>query len=145
MNWFRRTWYWIIRRKPDRRMIFHFRTWDGEHSADPMEIERGLIHYLGDDWSKKLSSLNDKPPFGIIGTELGKFWAEREATRQKILATVDMLFRTKPFRDNEGDTEIERLAILEGYRLFCLHLVEAARPFGNVPSRDVPPPPSNPT
>jgi hypothetical protein len=111
----------------DKRLIFRF--WDGQRkrAADPIAVERVLVHYLTDDWRGKVISLSDKPPVGMMGEQLKKFWKDKEELRLLIYRVIGAAFNVKPFKDDEGLTDIEMRALIDGYVRFCNDLLELAR------------------
>lgn len=124
-------------------------------SADPIAIEQSLIDSLGEDWRDKVDSLRTPKKqtqiVGAIGDIATNIDANREKLRKDVLAAIDKAFDVHPYigvgwpdpdgyptKTPHGLLEPMRLGLIDGYRLFCLDLVRAARPFTSAPSRASP-------
>lgn len=137
---------WLFGRKANR-YVFRYRDGTKTRSADPVEVERVLIEHLGEYWRKEVVKLSEPVPVGVVGMDAVEARKVKNDLRVKILTAVNEAFGVKPFKDDAGMTEVERLGLLNGYMLFCIDLVRAASPFAKPRSRASPspenPPPSS--
>lgn len=131
---------WFMRFIKGHRQRFIFRYWDGtrKRSADPLEIERGLVSLLGDGWREKLEELAKPLPPELIGEEAEQMKKEKEELRSKVLYAIDSAFDVSSYKDGKGLTEVERFGTLAAFNRFCIDLVVLARPFVKQQSRASP-------
>jgi hypothetical protein len=132
------SWFKRFVRGHRNRYVFHY--WDGSRyrSSDPLEIERGLVLVLGENWRQKLED-NAKPVHPeLVGEEADKIRKDKEELRSRILYAIDTSFDVKSYKDGVGMTEIERFGLLTGFNRFCIDLVVMSRPFRKQQSRASP-------
>lgn len=148
------------RKNPNDRFIFHYYDGTNSRTADPLAIEQSLIDILGEDWRTKVDSLH-KPevkPIGAIGDIASDMSDRRDQLRKEILAAIDKAFDVHayvgigwadeqgfPTKVAHGLSDVARMGLLNGFRLFCIDLIRASRPFSNVQSRASPSSPVQPT
>lgn len=132
------SWFMRYVRRHRNRYVFYY--WDGSRnrSADPLEIERGLVVTLGETWRSQLEDLAKPVHPDLIGEEAGIIRKQKEELRSKVLYAIDTAFDVQSYKDGQGMTEIERFGLLTGFNLFCRDLVVLARPFMKRQSRASP-------
>lgn len=133
------------RTAPPERFLFRYRDGVRTKSCDPLAAERTLAAVLGDDWRGVVRRLNDKPPMGLVGETADEWQAEAAKRRDRVLDAVCRAFSVERYTDPgdappRGLTEVELLGLLTGYTLYCVELVERARPFSTPRSRASPSP-----
>lgn len=133
---------WLFGRGRESRFVFRYRDGKKNRSADPVEVERILEAHLGASWRGDLGKLTQPLPLGLIGVEAAEARKKKDEYRVRVMEAVNKAFDVRPYRDGEGLTEVERLSLLNGFILFCIDLVRAARPFASAPSRASPSPES---
>ena len=127
--------------------IFHYHDGTRKRSGDPIEIERAFMVLIGDDWRTQLEGLSRPLPPELVGEELETAQKQRLELETKFLKVIDTAFDVHAYKDGRGLTISRRFALLEGFNLFCMHVIEIGRPFVRPRSRESPgpdgPPPSS--
>lgn len=160
---FRRLLQWLglsPRKNPGDRFIFHYHDGTNLRTADPVAIEQSLVDSLGEDWRERVDSLSKPPekPVGAIGDIASDINTKREELRKDVLAAIDRAFNVHAYvgigwPDEEGYptttahglSDSMRFGLLTGFRLFCIDLIRASRPFSNAQSRASPSSPTQAT
>lgn len=151
----------LSKKRLQEKYIFTYDDGTTTRTADPIAIEQSLIDSLGEDWRDKADSLSAPKQqtqiVGAIGDIATNMDANREQLRKDILAAIDKAFDVHPYvgigwpdtdgyptKTPHGLMEPMRRGLLDGYRLFCIDLTRASRPFTTAQSR-ASPPSDNPT